>query len=294
MTSADYPLPIAQLFPVQIFGIASPDKVVLQGPNLRHGDARPAPFLCLWLCLVFAVWAEDSRQSGEQQRAARGTNPAGEGDANAMRALLALTGSCQTCLLSAPKHTSHVAAVRGWLCRCFNEQACLDDGKKVGPVGPLGHHRCERRPASAKGSGVSGEGMQPAQAKCANRPTPEQAMDHLSLIAPLFPARAQCCVARRGKMASAAFFLMGWRGLPLPTKTSLSDRRSRTKAAIPQTAKRRGKKATAADPPAQPARTRQSPSTPQLAPFVYVEPPPPRPGRIPQITTGDILFLSTG
>jgi hypothetical protein len=34
MTSADYPLPIAQRLPVQVFGIVSPDKVVLQGPNL--------------------------------------------------------------------------------------------------------------------------------------------------------------------------------------------------------------------------------------------------------------------
>ena len=67
-------------------------------------------------------------------------NPAGAGDANAMRALLALTASCQTCLHCSK--TSHVAAVRDWPCCCFNEArphsavlqpACLDDGKKVGP-----------------------------------------------------------------------------------------------------------------------------------------------------------------
>jgi hypothetical protein len=163
----------------------------------------------------------------------------------------------------------------------------LDDGKKVGPEG---HGRCERRPASAKGSGVSGERMHPAPAKYAKRPTPEGAIGIL-IDRSTFSRPCPVCVADRGR------FPLGWRGLPLPTKTSLSDRRSRTKAAIPQTAKRRGQKATAADPPAQAARTRQTPSsTPQLAPFVYVEPPPPPPplGPIPQITTGNILLLSTG
>lgn len=123
MTSADYPLPIAQLFPVQIFGIVSPDKVGVAGAEsatwrrktstLQHSFASGSGYASSSLYGQTAGRAASSK--GQQEASNPGhrspvgkccmlQNPAGAGDANAMRALLALTGSCQTCLLSAPKH----------------------------------------------------------------------------------------------------------------------------------------------------------------------------------------------
>jgi len=96
-----------------------------------------------------------------------------------------------------------------------------------------------------------------------------------SLIAPLFPpVPCVCvCVADRGRQEAdgiSSFFLGPGAGCPCPPKISLSDRRSKTKAAIPQTAKRRGKKATSADPPAQAARTRQTPQSTPNSPHLYM------------------------
>jgi hypothetical protein len=80
--------------------------------------------------------------------------------------------------------------------------------EKSGARGPTVGARTS--PASAKGSGVSGEEMQPAPAKCANRPTPEGDMGHPSLIAPPFPARALCVWQTEAELHQQLFFL--WAG----------------------------------------------------------------------------------